>query len=378
MDRLPPELLSLILESVDSPTYSDKERQTDLTSFSLVSRSLRGPAQGLLFARPTIRNAGRAFLLLRTLEHTDSHELASAVRAFSFTTATTQDNAHPGITTSILALTTPSSLTLGSRLFDATHGDAVEDLRATLRARSDVQAFSFGFHQPTNVHGRIYEFLLAWPGLKSLALSAFDLQLAYPALSRPIPPPPTYNLVELTLVDVYIKPLPPLSLSWFLGGTTTSLRSLTLHGVTFNDEEDSAQTDLLFPILPSHLLHITHLSLHNLTWLEPSAYSSPCRIAQILPLCPALRSLSLADKVYDRLVLGAGLDDFPLPATMQELEVVGRTLFWKVGLSAVVERDQGALRRVVLVGPTANMLGVKEVAEVCARKGVGFKTRFAP
>lgn len=299
------------------------------------------------------------------------------VRSFGFTAQTMQDNADPRITTSILLQTDPVSLTLGSRLFSATHGDAVEQLRGALLAK-DVRDFSFGFHHASNVFGRLYDFLIAWTSLRSLSLTYFDLQLTYPGLVSPIPPPPTYELTQLSLIEVYIKPLPPLSLSWFLGATTTSLRSLKLHDVTFNDCPSE-----VFPLLPSHLATLAHLSLHNLSWIiprgDPVPAYYPCRADTILPLCTALRSLSLQDAYYDR-VLDHTVADLALPPTLTDLEMVGKRLFCKVGLEHVVETlpARSPLARVVLVGPTANQTGVPEVVLACQRKGLSIRTRFAP
>ncbi|KAK4700607.1 hypothetical protein P7C70_g5637, partial [Phenoliferia sp. Uapishka_3] len=373
------QLLRYIMSLVDSPTYSDKERQTDLTSFSLVSRSFRAPAQSILYSRPVIRNAGRAFILHRTLSSPLSSTLSTLVRAFSFRASTFQDNADPGVSTLILQQTNPVEITLGSRLFDAAHGDeSVDELRKVLLEKVDVESFSFGFHQASNIHGRIYNFLSRWTELKKLTLSHFDLQLAYPGLASPTPPPPSYALESLTLLDCYIKPLPPLSLSWVLGSTTHHLRTLILSSVTFN-----AVSSDLFPLLPAHLVNLTHLTLHNLTWVAPRGTPNPaalypCRANSILPVCLALHSLSLEDTFYDK-TMDTVFEDLPIPKTLKDLEVVGKTLFWKIGVTTLVKGGNGApLQSVVLVGPTVVTTGVKEVLAACKEKGILARTRFAP
>lgn len=211
-------------------------------------------------------------------------------------------------------------------------------------------------------------------------MTKFDLQLAHPlsSTSYPVPPPPIYTLHSLTLTEVYIKPLPPLSLSWVLGNMTTSLRSLSLSSVTFNNIPSTSSD--LFPLLPSHLASLHHLSLHNLVWLDPLGFtlsSYPCRANAILLHCPALRSFSLEDGGAASSGNGDGLEPLELPKGVRELEVRGKKLFSRVRMKEVVEKGEGALELVTLVGPTGVGKGVKELGRACRAKGVVFRTRFA-
>ncbi|KAM0746549.1 hypothetical protein T439DRAFT_383970 [Meredithblackwellia eburnea MCA 4105] len=338
-----------------------------------VHSNFRGPAQFVLFSQPVIRNVGRAALLERTISTDDS--LASCLRSFTFKANTMQDTGHPQQATSILRHTKPCTVTLGARLFDENHREAATELRKVLTDNKDLQSFTYGFHTLKQIP--FHDLLPAWTKLKHLSLNSVAFPFATPGIDGL--PSPTYHLHSLTLTGVFIQSFE--DLLWTMGRTTTSLRSLHLEGVTFGTPHDAAPT----PFTATQLAGLTHLALHHLYWIHVDHHDPlnfyPCRANQILPFCTSLKSLSIGDERYDR--TGTQLNQPPLPrlalpSSVTQLEVLGKTLFWKCRVRELIREDKSMLESVVLVGPSVTTMGVHPLASSCAGAGVLFRTKFAP
>lgn len=333
------------------------------------------PAQALLYSTPFARNAGRAFLLERTLSGPAGASLSALILSFSALANKSEDSGRPNSITSILERTESiTTLALGAMLF--VHSDASEKLREVIKAKRHVRKFSFGFANATPFDSpKIGDLLAAWPDLNDLSLDTIILHHSIPRTVDCVTP--MYELRKLSLFRVAIKGRR--ALEFMLGGSTSSLRDLSLHEVTLEDDEEEGNrpSDLLLG--SASLERLERLSLRDVDWESSLSRQpfKPCRLDDLpLSQCTSLKELCLGD--HHAADLSLIFDRLHLPPQLRRLELYGRQLYRQVRLEdALLDLTEAPeLEDVVIFGPSRTAIDVQRIGRIARNRGVTFYVKF--
>ncbi|SGY23469.1 BQ5605_C019g08941 [Microbotryum silenes-dioicae] len=367
LTSLPVELIIEILSRLGWHTahYSDRERQSDLTSVALVSRpcmfyysthpAFLHAAQYLLYSSPslTIRNSGRSASLASTVS--SKPELASLIT--SLVAFSDKDVGHPASVTTILnSCLNVSSLSLGVAIFNTSEASNALKLAALQKNLTRFTWVGIDLYP-------VADLLAAWTnlrdlnvtvetskGLEIIAIPRYHLQI----LS--VSGRPTHGM--LVLGGDYLVHL--------LGSTRPgTLRVLELHHICFESSDDTAST-VLNPYLP----FVRSLTMRHLI---------PNPLLDWLSVCEP--HTSLRRLVYSP-TAGTTLETFgnplPIPKSLRSIHVTGRTTYLEMGLIPTLQSlgvEDHALRLIELRGPFASDPRSAVLRTLCTVQGIELQVR---
>jgi len=337
----------------------------------------------LLYTSPSLRNAGRANLLLKAITATPS--LAPLVLSISLPCSTHQDPGHPSSLLALLEHTRPHALELGSTLL-AKHGEASRKLLQVLEQRKyELTSWAYGFVGGSTL-GVTLPLLQQFARLTSLSLVNVSIG------ATPATAPPPYQLRAAAFSR--IAHLDPATLDWLLG-QPARLRVLALDQVSL----DCTSSDL-HDTLARHIPDLRWLTLREVDCALDSLarvhlYERTWNLNPLLALTPHLVDLTFGDQLASAVVPGPdvvarALEPLRLPPRLKRLELRGRWMYcWlRIGeMLAAAERGYGeedgdgkreeraGLEDLRLVGPFLSDMPLKRLMGECGRQGIRLEVR---
>lgn len=333
----------------------------------------------MLYTAPSLRNAGRANLLLKAITTTPS--LAQLVLSISLPCSTHQDPGHPSSLLALLALTRPHTLELGSPLL-AKHGHASAELVKVLADRKDeITNWAYGFVGGSTL-GLTIPLLKQFAALTTLSLVNISIG------ATPAGAPPTYRLISAGFSR--ISHLDPDTLNWLLG-TPSRLRILSLDQVSL-DCTSLTLHDTLAPHIPDlRWLTLREVDCTLDSLVQNHLYERTWNLNPLLQLTPHLVDLTFGDQLASTIVPGPdveikALEPLRMPPKLKRLELRGRWLYCWLKVEEVLA-GQGVgndevkgdsvieLEDLRLVGPFLSDLPLKRLMGDCNRLGIRLEVR---
>lgn len=372
-------LLRIFGDSLSSLTTT-RERLNDLCSLALVCRAFRGPAQAALFGAAAIRAAGRATLLLQSIE--SSKNLASSCSSISWCSQTRRAS-HETLA-ALLAKAHPVMLALGSGFFSRTSSDEVNTVENALRTLGPhLRSFAFGGYDLESTSSDFVTHLLssAFVNLTSLDLRQVrfqsphlgSIETAHDSFWRCYPRP-QFALKHLSIS--FVRPMPASRaredsdeqeqswLHWLLAGSTSTLVSLDLANLADSLPEDALQ-----------LLDTASSRLRSLSITE---YEGEDLLADLLvQKATQLVALTLGGLASVALPQGMSMDVLASKAIwegrhqLRYLEIQNLQLFERLGVLKAMKAGQlPSLRQIVLTNASRIHPKVQLLDAHCTTVGI--------
>lgn len=348
----PPEVTTQILESVgfgpNSGVYSEKERQNDLVAFSQVgSRPLHKQAQRLLYASPSIRNAGRAALYRRSMWN--NPPLALIARKLRWSGLPVMSELPGDI---IDLLKNVADYELENWFFSIVDDPRIESI---LVQRANVVALKIsgsGWIAETTI-----ALLNAWTGLKSLQLGHGRF-----VLSTNEDLQTTFCLTESRLVGCDLT-LCGRGFVDVLSGDQT--KYLEWNDVTIGDRDGPYAKSYNDDLLP--MFAKAGKSLIRFTYLKSTTSPTEQDLNKILATMPHLQELELDDTTTSPTILSS----LKTCSSLRTLVLGGARIGEKVQLASLISAGQfPSLRNVVLLVAVRTAPDIWPITEACRSKDI--------